>query len=98
MIARKLTNAALPRMCSSTSILMPTTALQFDLVAQLNSQTKRTLGLSRIRWRWAPGSDLFLVYRAELNQGNGMMSSQSQWDLDEHRLMFKLVWRNDVLF
>ena len=86
-------------------IFMPSTRLQFDVVGQMNSQTDKVLGLSRIRWRWAPGSDLFLVYRMEVNQEdqsqmnvlNMMNPLASQWTINEQRLMFKIVWRSDLL-
>lgn len=80
--------------------LTPNTTLQVDLVGQLNTQTSQAVGLARLRWRWAAGSDLFLVYKTKQNTqvtqftqtGAGQETSQT-----EHQLLFKVVWRGDWL-
>ncbi len=41
----------------------PTTKLVIDFIGQSNSVEGRLTGLVRLRWRYLPGSDLFLVYR-----------------------------------
>ncbi|MEE2645180.1 MAG: hypothetical protein VYD19_09630, partial [Myxococcota bacterium] len=69
-------------------IITPTTKLQLDLVAQRNSQAEQWIGQARLRWRYLSGSDLFLVYRAQALDESG---------LEEQRLMFKLIWRSDLL-
>ena len=51
---------------SSAVTVAPTTALSLDLVFQLNDVARQTIGLARVRWRYLPGSDLFLVYRQDL--------------------------------
>jgi len=44
----------------------PLTTLQADLVARVDQESRRAIGMLRIRWRYAPGSDLFLVWREDL--------------------------------
>jgi hypothetical protein len=44
----------------------PLTTLQADLVARVDQENRRAIGMLRIRWRYAPGSDLFLVWREDL--------------------------------
>ena len=80
-------------------VITPNVSTQIDLVGQLNTQTEQWMGLARLRWRWLPGSDLFLVYRLKTLRDNlEPMSTSSKWRLDEQQLMFKMVWRTDVLF
>jgi hypothetical protein len=80
-------------------VITPTTNIQLDLVGQLNSQASEWVGLSRLRWRWAPGSDLFLVYRLRntLEDYSLTREGSDQWSIAEQRIMFKIVWRNDLL-
>ncbi len=44
----------------------PLTTLQADLVARVDHENRRAIGMLRIRWRYAPGSDLYLVWREDL--------------------------------
>jgi hypothetical protein len=44
-------------------VITPNINTQIDIVGQLNTQADQWMGLARLRWRWAPGSDMFLVYR-----------------------------------
>ncbi len=44
----------------------PLTTLQADLVARVDQESRRAIGMLRIRWRYAPGSDLFLVWREDM--------------------------------
>ncbi|MFO0709941.1 MAG: DUF5916 domain-containing protein [Sandaracinus sp.] len=44
----------------------PLTTLQADLVARVDQESRRAIGMLRIRWRYAPGSDLYLVWREDL--------------------------------
>ena len=81
-------------------VISPNVKTQIDVVGQLNTQAKQWLGLARLRWRWSPGSDLFLVYRLktteeELDPSTG---GGSKWRLDQQQIMFKIVWRTDVLY
>ena len=82
-------------------VITPNVTTQIDLVGQLNTQTEQWLGLARLRWRWLPGSDLFLVYRLKTLRDHldpNSMSTSSKWRLGEQQLMFKMVWRTDVLY
>jgi hypothetical protein len=45
----------------------PLTSLSIDLIAQVNTLDEVADGLVRVRWRYLPGSDLFLVYRESLD-------------------------------
>lgn len=47
--------------------LTPTTTLVVDLIGQGNTDAEIATGLLRVRWRYLPGSDLFLVYREQLD-------------------------------
>ena len=100
-------------------VITPDVNTQFDLVGQLNTQTDQWMGLARLRWRWAAGSDMFLVYRLKsiyddgtpavidmmgpmsMMNSMGMMAPSARtggWRLDQHQLMFKVVWRVDTLY
>lgn len=82
-------------------VISPNVNTQIDLVGQLNTQADQWLGLARLRWRWLPGSDLFLVYRLKSVFGDGQMGgmvSAESWRLDQQQLMFKMVWRTDMLY
>jgi hypothetical protein len=46
--------------------LIPTTDLLADLVFQLNDVADSAVALARVRWRYQPGSDVFLVYREDI--------------------------------
>lgn len=81
--------------------ITPNINTQIDLVGQLNTQNKQWLGLARLRWRWLPGSDLFLVYRLKSTQDlvdPMTMQALSGWQVEQQQLMFKIVWRTDVLY
>jgi len=51
---------------SGQVIITPTPAAQLDAVGQLNSDTGLARLQARLRWRYLPGSDLFLVVRRDL--------------------------------
>ena len=40
-------------------------ALSLDLIGQANEVVDTTAGVARLRWRYLPGSDLFVVYRRQ---------------------------------
>ena len=82
-------------------VITPNVTTQLDLVGQLNTQTDQWLGLARLRWRWLPGSDLFLVYRVKSLKDEidpMSMNKSTRWRLDQQQLMFKMVWRTDILY
>ena len=69
----------------------PSTAVQIDLIGRVDGENDRGTALARIRWRYAPGSDLFIVWREELD-----------WSLTgqvhvEHQVTFKMTYRFDLL-
>lgn len=43
--------------------ITPSPTVAIDTVGQYVSVSERVSALVRLRWRWAPGSDLFVVYR-----------------------------------
>ena len=49
-----------------SSIVAPSPKLSFELALRLNTQRETTAALFRMRFRYRPGSDLFIVYRHEL--------------------------------
>ena len=75
---------------SAVVTVAPTVNLQFDGVFQLNDVEQTTVALFRIRWRYVPGSDLFVVYRERRPYGG------SEVEL-ERRATLKLTFRYDAL-
>jgi len=59
--------------------------LGLDLFLGWNRIEDRLLGNGRLRWGWAPGSDLFLVYQAEAEDDLSAERFQS--------LLLKVTWR-----
>ena len=47
--------------------IAPTPRLAFDLIGQLNTVSDTAVAMLRARWRFLPGSDLFLVWREALD-------------------------------
>ena len=68
----------------------PTTTLQMDGVFQINNVAGSLVTLARLRWRYVPGSDLFVVYREQRPYGGGTVER-------ERRLTVKLTYRYDAL-
>lgn len=72
----------------------PTTNLQFDGITQVNTASQVFTALARLRWRYLPGSDLFMVYRERRPYGD----ARSDPDLAlERRAILKLSFRYDAL-
>ncbi len=68
----------------------PSPWVVIDLVAQVNSVRERFIGQARLRWRYLPGSDLFLVYRAQVDYG--------QEDVfPDQRVTLKVSYRYDAV-
>lgn len=67
----------------------PTTALQIDLVGRVNGESERGTGMLRVRWRYAPGSDLFFVWREDFQWAGGNV-------LFEHQITVKTTYRFDL--
>jgi len=51
---------------SGAFTLTPNTDIVADLIFQLNNIDEEAVALARIRWRFLPGSDAFLVYREDI--------------------------------
>ncbi|MDQ3031009.1 MAG: DUF5916 domain-containing protein [Myxococcota bacterium] len=69
----------------------PSTALQIDLIGRVDGENDRATALARLRWRYAPGSDVFVVWREEVD-----------WSLPgevrvDHQVTFKMTYRFDLL-
>ncbi|MDD9947644.1 MAG: DUF5916 domain-containing protein [Myxococcales bacterium] len=65
----------------------PTTRLSADVTLQLNTSERAGLGLFRLRYRYLPGSDVFLVYQENLDYSDGTQS--------DRRVIVKLAYRHD---
>lgn len=75
---------------NSTISITPTTKLVIDLIGQLNTFEKRGTALARIRWRYLPGSDLFVVYRETLPYDDSAIEANRS-------LTIKINYRFDAL-
>ncbi|HEX2676246.1 MAG TPA: DUF5916 domain-containing protein [Polyangiales bacterium] len=75
---------------NSTLSVTPSTVVQTDLVFQLNTQTDQALGMLRLRYRYAPGSDLFLVYQEQVDYAGSKVES-------DRRIIFKAAYRYDAM-
>ena len=72
---------------NSSVTVAPTTNLSADFAFQLNDVDRTTVALTRLRWRYLPGSDLFFVYRHAVDfDGN-----------DEASVTAKLTFRLDAV-
>ncbi len=72
---------------SSTVTVAVSTRLFADIVVQLNDYDESTRGLVRLRWRYLPGSDLFVVYRQDVGYDGAYEGS----------ITVKLAYRIDAL-
>ena len=75
---------------SGQVIVTPSPTLQLDAVAQLNSATDSARAQGRLRWRYWPGSDAFLVVRRDVPLRVG--------GAEEWRVVLKVAWRFDTPF
>lgn len=66
------------------------TRIQLDLVGQANTFEERATALARLRWRYLPGSDLFFVYREDLEWPEGDLRGKRS-------LTLKVSYRFDTL-
>lgn len=60
---------------NSTLTLALNPRLATDFVFQMNSIAKLAVAYARLRWRFQPGSDIFLVYREDLDFSGEQLSS-----------------------
>ncbi|MEM1418357.1 MAG: carbohydrate binding family 9 domain-containing protein, partial [Myxococcota bacterium] len=79
--------------------LAPTRFLQADAVVQVNSFTRAFTTLARVRWRYLPGSDLFLVYQQNhpYASTDARCMDQPESCAPERRAILKLTFRYDAL-
>ena len=71
----------------------PTTTLQIDALTRLNGDEERATALLRLRWRYAPGSDLFVVWREDLDwSATGAIERANV----EHQVTVKTTYRFDL--
>ncbi len=50
--------------------VLPSTLVSQDLIFQLNTVTRQLVAQARLRWRYLPGSDLFVVYQETISYAN----------------------------
>ncbi len=67
----------------------PLTTLQIDLVARASGEDRTATGMLRVRWRYAPGSDVYLVYQEDASYADQLAS--------ERTITLKLAHRLDLL-
>lgn len=70
--------------------IAPTTTLSAELIAQVNNVDDVANGFVRIRWRYLPGSDIFLVYREQLDIADRIASARRD-------LTLKILYRFDTV-
>jgi hypothetical protein len=68
----------------------PSTDLQIDLLGRIDGESERGTGMLRLRWRYRPGSDLFLVWREDVAWAGGQV-------VNERTITAKMTLRFDVL-
>lgn len=78
---------------NSTLSFTPDTTVLVDFTGQWNTTTEQVSVLSRFRWRYRPGSDLFVVYRDRYGEDRTGLFEPGQ----ARSLIAKLVWRADAL-
>lgn len=71
-------------------VVTPSTTLSLDLNVQLNTLDQAVGGLLKLRWRYLPGSDLFVVYRERINYARDGPPG-------ERSVALKLVYRYDLV-
>ena len=76
-------------------VLAATSRLLLTLVGQYDSVAEEWNALSRLRWRYWPGSDLILVYQERLFSGDGRGLSNARSDL--RSVLLKISHRFDAL-
>jgi hypothetical protein len=68
----------------------PSTDLQIDALGRLDTESERGTAMLRLRWRYRPGSDLWLVWREDLSWPGGQVTS-------ERTVTAKMTLRFDAL-
>ena len=68
----------------------PSTNVQLDLIARLDGRNERAIAMARLRWRYLPGSDLYVVWREDLDFQLGQV-------VLERTITIKTTFRFDFL-
>ncbi len=70
--------------------ITPSTTVQIDFMGRVDGEGRHATALGRLRWRYAPGSDLFAVFREEFDWSLGLLQI-------EHQVTLKMSHRFDLL-
>lgn len=70
--------------------ITPSTTVQIDFIGRVDGENRRATALGRLRWRYAPGSDLFAVWREEFDWSSGPL-------MVDHQVTLKTSYRFDLL-
>jgi hypothetical protein len=68
----------------------PSTNFQIDLVGRLDGRSERAIAMARLRWRYMPGSDLYVVWRENVEYAMGQV-------VLERTVTLKTTFRFDLL-
>lgn len=68
----------------------PSTTVQLDVVGRLDGGNERGTAMARLRWRYLPGSDLYVVWREDLSWLLGEV-------ITERTVTIKTTFRFDLL-
>ncbi len=74
---------------NSTITFTPSTQVQADAVFQLNTKTDQAVAMLRLRYRYLPGSDMFLVYQENVDYAGKLES--------DRRVILKASYRYDTV-
>lgn len=70
--------------------ITPSTNVQLDLLSRLDGASERATAMARLRWRYLPGSDLFVVWREDVAFAMGQVTV-------ERTVTIKTTFRFDLL-
>jgi hypothetical protein len=73
--------------------ITPSTRVQLDVLGRLDGPRGLASALVRLRWRYAPGSDLFVVWREDVGYRDGAAGALPE---RERSVTFKMSHRFDV--
>ncbi len=68
----------------------PSTTVQLDVLGRLDGGSERGTAMARLRWRYLPGSDLYVVWREDVSWLLGQV-------LSERTITIKTTFRFDLL-
>lgn len=70
--------------------ITPSTNLQLDLIGRLDGRNERAIAMARLRWRYMPGSDLYVVWREDIDYAGAEV-------ILERSVTVKTAFRFDLL-